>query len=120
MLKKNILKSESLLMLAAIIWGFAFVAQRAGMEFIGPFYFNGIRFALGAFSLLPIIYFQKRQHTQISNTQDRKLTIIGGLLGGIILYIASNLQQLGIVYTTAGSAGFITSLYVIFVPILKS
>lgn len=118
MLDKNILKSEFLLLLTAIIWGFAFVAQRAGMEFIGPFSFNGIRFALGSVSLLPLILYQKKRGLLKTSSQDKKLTLIGGLLGGIVIYVAASLQQIGIVYTSAGSAGFITTLYVIFVPIL--
>lgn len=118
MLDKNTLKSEFLLLIAAIIWGFAFVAQRAGMEFIGPFSFNGIRFALGSISLLPLILYQKNRGIIKTNSQDKRLTLIGGLLGGVVIYIAASLQQIGIVYTSAGSAGFITTLYVIFVPIL--
>jgi drug/metabolite transporter (DMT)-like permease len=118
MLDKNILKSEFLLLLTAIIWGFAFVAQRAGMEFIGPFAFNGIRFALGSVSLVPLILYQKKRFPSATKPDKKNITLIGGVLGGIVIYIAASLQQLGIVYTTAGSAGFITSLYVIFVPIL--
>jgi len=115
---KNILKSEILLLLTAIIWGFAFVAQRAGMEFIGPFAFNGIRFALGSLSLIPLIIYQKNKNQSVAFPKSKNLTLIGGLLGGLVIYLAASLQQLGIVYTTAGSAGFITSLYVIFVPVL--
>jgi len=115
---KNIVKSEILLLLTAIIWGFAFVAQRAGMEFIGPFAFNGIRFALGSLSLIPLIIYQRNRNHSFALPKSKNLALIGGLLGGIVIYLAASLQQLGIVYTTAGSAGFITSLYVIFVPVL--
>lgn len=105
-------------MLTAIIWGFSFVAQRAGMEFIGPFAFNGIRFALGSLSLLPLIFYQKKKSAFKTTEKDKNITLIGGLLGGTVIFVAAGLQQIGIVYTSAGSAGFITSLYVIFVPIL--
>ncbi len=109
-------KSTGILLLAAIIWGFAFVAQRAGMEHIGPFTFNAIRFALGVLVLLPII-----NMTQFKQPPDqsykRKHLVMGGLLAGIVLFAGASFQQVGIVYTTAGNAGFITSLYVIMVPV---
>jgi len=109
--RKKLLKAESFLMLTAIIWGLAFVAQRMGMDYIGPFAFNGIRFGLGALSLLP-----KGNKTILR--PDPRITWTGGILAGIIVYLAAGLQQVGIVYTTAGNAGFITSLYIIIVPIL--
>ena len=113
-------KSEFLLLLTAIIWGFSFVAQRAGMEYVGPFTFNGIRFALGSLALLPFIYFFTKKSgltLQPPVTNQSTGFISGGILLGTILFIASSFQQVGIVYTTAGNAGFITGLYVIFVPI---
>jgi drug/metabolite transporter (DMT)-like permease len=114
-------KSDGLLLLTAIIWGGAFVAQRVGMEFVGPFTFNGIRFALGALVLLPLILSKK-----ISNGVDRSkakpagssVIVFGGLLIGLFLFAGASLQQMGIVYTTAGNAGFITGLYVVIVPIM--
>lgn len=136
---RRTLKSDSLLLLVAIIWGFAFVAQRSGMEFIGPFTFNGIRFALGSISLLPLIYFRRKKvsrgidHTSgnelnLSLTENKlskpvqplqgKTVIFWGLFAGILLFMGASLQQAGIVYTTAGKAGFITGLYVVLVPIL--
>ena len=113
------LKSDLLLLLTAVIWGFAFVAQRAGMEHIGPFTFNGIRFALGSLSLIPLLYLKipGRRRTQPVATWNR-ITVSGGLLAGLALFIAASFQQIGIVYTTAGKAGFITGLYVIMVPAL--
>lgn len=118
-MESKTLKSDFLLLLAAIIWGFAFVAQRAGMEHVGPFTFNGVRFALGSLSLVPLLYFRKTAGKR-SGTHNpfNKLTIKGGLVSGIVLFIAATLQQTGIIYTTAGKAGFITGLYVIFVPII--
>ena len=107
----KVLKYDILLLLTASIWGFAFVAQRVGMEHIGPFVFNGIRFTLGALVLIPFL-FNKDQ-----NTKNFKTTLIGGIYAGIALFLGSSLQQVGIVYTTAGNAGFITGLYVVIVPI---
>ncbi|MDA3940125.1 MAG: DMT family transporter, partial [Spirochaetia bacterium] len=120
------LKNDSLLLITAIIWGFAFTAQRAGMEFIGPFTFNGIRFLLGAISIIPLIYWEKKAklkkesvNTQNSfNKHTLKPLIKYGAAGGILLYLGASLQQIGIVYTSAGKAGFITGMYVIIVPIL--
>lgn len=105
----------------AIIWGFAFVAQRAGMEFLGPFTFNGIRFALGCLSLLPLLLISAEQRTAADHLLPRpglKTTLLGGGALGLVLFLGASLQQIGLVYTTAGKAGFITGLYVIIVPIL--
>lgn len=113
------LKSDLLLLLTALIWGLAFVAQRAGMEFVGPFLFNGIRFALGALVLLPFIFWGKSKKIQGEyDCKVRKECFKGGLITGLVLFIAASLQQTGIVFTTAANAGFITSLYVIIVPVL--
>ncbi len=112
----SVLGHEALLLLTSIIWGLAFVAQRAGMESIGPFAFNGIRFILGSLSLLPLILFLKPKPKP--NGQIRLNPLIAGLIAGIILFIAASLQQVGMVYTTASNGGFITSLYVIIVPLL--
>lgn len=105
------LKSDLLLLLTAAIWGFAFVAQRVGMDYIGPYLFNGIRFLLGASVLLPLILL-KKQHT------DHRLLLKAGLTSGLLLFFGSSLQQLGITTTTAGNAGFITGIYVVIVPFL--
>jgi len=110
--------SDVLLLLTAIIWGLAFVAQRAGMEHIGPFAFNGIRFALGSISLLPLIYFQKKRDNTSQTIKSRRLLYFGGLFAGLVLFAGASFQQIGIVYTSAGNAGFITSLYVLIVPVL--
>ncbi len=93
-------------MLTAAIWGFAFVAQRAGMSHLGPMVFNAIRFGLGSLILYPIF----RKH--LSSTYLKQ-----AILAGTVLYAGAALQQWGIVYTTASKAGFITGLYIIFVPI---
>lgn len=105
-----------MLWVTAAIWGFAFVAQRAGMEFIGPFTFNGIRFLLGSASLVPLIFWMKYKKADPSAKQKNILK--GGLLAGLVLFIGASLQQTGMVYTTAGKAGFITGFYVILVPLI--
>ncbi len=113
------LKNDSLLMLTAIIWGFSFTAQRAGMEFIGPFTFNGVRFLIGAFSILPLILLGNKNENKSKSSQlNIKYLVLYGAAGGVLLYLGSSLQQAGMVYTTAGKAGFITGMYVIIVPIL--
>jgi drug/metabolite transporter (DMT)-like permease len=106
-----------MLWITAAIWGFAFVAQRAGMQFIGPFTFNGIRFALGSISLVPIIWIQQKKGT-LTKVDSKRGFIKGGLLAGIILFAGASLQQAGMIWTTAGKAGFITGLYVILVPMI--
>jgi len=108
------LRSRLVLLCAAIIWGLAFVAQRRGMEFVQPFTFNAVRFALGSVSLLPFVFLNRHAPRAVS----RRTMWWGGLACGTFLFIAGSLQQIGIVYTTAGKAGFITGLYVILVPIL--
>jgi len=118
-LESKTLKADLLLLLAAIIWGFAFVAQRAGMEHVGPFTFNGVRFALGSLSLVPLLYFGKFAKSKPeTHNHSNRLTLKAGLISGVVLFVAATLQQTGIIYTTAGKAGFITGLYVIFVPII--
>jgi drug/metabolite transporter (DMT)-like permease len=111
------LKSDTLLLLTSIIWGFAFVAQRAGMNYVGPFVFNGVRFALGSMSLLPLLLLNRKKGNA-SPAPSIKPVILGGSLAGLTLFIGASLQQVGIIYTTAGKAGFITGLYVVIVPIL--
>lgn len=117
------LGANILLLLTAAIWGFGFVAQRVGSQSIGAFTFNGIRFALGSISLIPLlIYFNKRNkiHSDDDGTIEvpSKKTILPGVLVGIALYAGATLQQIGLIYTTAGKAGFITGLYMVIVPII--
>jgi len=115
------LKSDALLMLTATIWGFAFVAQRVGMEYVGPFTFNGVRFALGSLSLVPLMLLKRKNPSAIAALlppADRQTVAWGGALAGLVLFMGASLQQVGLVHTTAGNAGFITGLYVVIVPLL--
>jgi len=114
------LQSDLTLLLAAIIWGFAFVAQRVGMEFVGPFTYNGVRFSLGVAVLLPFLFFRSNGNEPLiiySHNADKRKIIIGSLMTGLFLFGGVALQQLGLQSTTASKAGFITGLYVVFVPI---
>ena len=100
-----------------MIWGFAFVAQVEGMEYIGSFTLNGTRFVLGVISLLPVVLFFERGRTAKA---ERIKTVRASLMAGTALFCASSLQQLGIEYTgSAGVAGFITGLYIVLVPIVS-
>ena len=113
-MRSNSLRADLLLLLTAFIWGFAFVAQRLGMEYVGPYLFNAARFALGCLPLLPFV----AQNASGPLLPHLLRAAPGSLLAGLFLFAGSSLQQVGIVYTTAGKAGFITGLYVILVPIL--
>lgn len=118
-MKLEVAKANLLLFLAAAIWGLAFVSQRMGMEFLGPFTFNGVRFILGSLSLVPLLYYNARQASDAqSKPQYKPGVVTGGILAGSVLFIAASLQQIGLVYTTAGKAAFLTSLYIILVPLL--
>ena len=111
------LRATFLLLLTAIIWGLAFVAQEVGAEYLGTFSFNGIRFLLGAASLLPVVLFFERE--RMTRAKWKKL-LLSSLAAGTVLFSASALQQYGVqLGTPAGKAGFITGLYTVIVPILS-
>ena len=112
-MKTGAWRADALLLLTAVIWGFAFVAQRVGMDHLGPFAFNAARFTLGSLSLLPLVWFFPDR--QQSGTQT---LLLGSLAAGALLYAGSSMQQIGLVYTTAGNAGFITGLYIVLVPLI--
>lgn len=118
-MKEQELKANGLLLLTAAIWGFAFVAQRVGIEYLGSFTFNGIRFALGSFSLIPLILFfnNKRKKEKTEEGHDFKSALPAGIMIGFILFFAASLQQVGLEYTSVGKAAFITGFYIILVPI---
>lgn len=105
-----------LLVLTAAIWGFSFVAQKSGMEYVGPFTFNGVRFALGSISLLPLYFFNRNKRKEVAKSV--RYSIKPGIILGTVLFIAASIQQIGMIFTSAANGGFITSLYVILVPIL--
>ena len=110
------------LFLAAFIWGSAFVAQSKGMDYVGPFTFLSVRFFIGGFVLLPVILIRNRVKKHKSaypseNTGSFRYLMVGGIFCGIILCLAAAFQQYGLLYTSVGNAGFITTLYVIFVPL---
>lgn len=121
------IKSTGFLMLTAIIWGTAFVAQREGMSSIGPFMFSALRMYLGTLTLLPIIYFYTVKTNanpnlpvpSFSEKKAAKKTLVqGGLWCGLIIFFAANFQQVGLVSTSAGKTAFITTLYILLVPII--
>lgn len=140
--QKMPLKNSLCLLLAATIWGIAFVAQSVGMEYVGPFTFNGVRSLIGAAVLVPVIFILNRsknsqnipssnevstasgsssaatQNTATAFPYNNRDLCIGGIACGIALFAASNFQQFGIQYTTVGKAGFITACYIVIVPII--
>ena len=115
--KKNNRKvgSAALLLIASLIWGVSFVAQSAGMEHIGPFTFTAARSLLAAVVLIPCFLLMDRLGW--SPAADRRITWKAGIILGAILFVGQNLQQVGILYTSVAKAGFITSLYIVLVPI---
>jgi len=108
------------LLLATIFWGSTFVAQEKAMEFIGPFTFQAVRTGLGALCLLPVIFLLDKKEGKgfWTGWKDKRLWL-AGLLCGIPLFLAGNLQQLGIgAGTDAGKSGFLTAMYILFVPLI--
>lgn len=115
------MKYSLLLLLTAAIWGFAFVAQSAGGDAVGPFTFNAVRSVIGAAVLVPVIKFLDHLGYGLKpkNKAEKKKLYISGSLIGIVLFLATNLQQLGITYgRSAGKAGFLTACYLILVPVI--
>ena len=118
---KQQIKSSLILLLTATIWGVAFVAQSVGMEYIGPFTFNAIRCVLGGMVLIPVILvLKKKKETGAENQkkEDKKTLWMGGIACGVILCIASNLQQFGIMEASVGKSGFFTALYIVMIPVI--
>ncbi|NCB06286.1 MAG: EamA family transporter, partial [Clostridia bacterium] len=105
-----------MLLSASLIWGVAFVAQSAGMAYVGPYTFTAVRSALAAIGLGVLILILDKTSFKSKNT-DKKVLWRAGIILGIVMTIASNLQQIGLVTTSAGKAGFITSLYIVLVPV---
>ena len=118
---KQQIKSSLILLLTATIWGVAFVAQSVGMEYIGPFTFNAIRCVLGGLVLIPVILVLKKKKETGAESQekeDKKTLWAGGIACGVILCIASNLQQFGIMEASVGKSGFFTALYIVMIPVI--
>ena len=118
----NHMKNNAMLLLTALIWGCAFVAQSVGMDYVGPFTFNAVRSLIGAAVLLPVIALMDRlegkDKKKAEKKGDTRTLILGGVCCGIALGVASSLQQIGIQYTTVGKAGFITAMYIVIVPLM--
>ena len=123
-MKTETWKRSGILLLAAFIWGIAFVAQSVGMDYVEPFTFNAVRMLLGGFVLIPCIFILEKINPPERKEEkpDKKMLIIGGILCGIALCVGSSLQQIGIAMysadTNVGKAGFITALYIILVPLM--
>lgn len=117
LMRKEVIRANGLLLFAAVIWGGGFVAQRLGMDSLGPFVFNGFRFLLGALTLTPLL-FRKNKLDGDGNPENWGKTLLVGLGAGIFIFGGATFQQIGLIFTTAGKAGFVTGLYVVFVPIL--
>ena len=137
-MRKTSWRNPILLFLTAVIWGVAFVAQSVGMEYIGPFTFNCVRCLIGGVVLIPCIWILDRVRGRGEDMADgcgkgtgedgrpekdrrrseRKVLMTGGVCCGLALFVASNLQQFGIQYTSVGKAGFITAMYIVLVPVL--
>lgn len=124
-MRKKTVKNSLLLLLTALIWGAAFVSQKAGMDYVGPFTYNGVRSILGGVVLLPVIPLLDRLRSRGGVSYDkgkRRDIVLGGILCGAALFVGSSLQQLGILLqdpgTNVGKAGFITACYTVIVPVL--
>ena len=116
---KKQLRGSICLLLATIIWGSTFVAQSVGMDYIGPFTFQAVRCGLAVIGLLPlIIIMDKKAGRSFRKEWANKQLWVGGLLCALPLFLAVNLQQVGIVSTSAGKSAFLTAMYIVFVPIL--
>ncbi len=116
-------RSYAFLLVTALLWGFAFAAQRLGGKALGPFSFNGIRFVVGSVSLLPLVYWMGKVRLRegavagARRRDDARKLAGAGAVCGTVLFCGSSLQQAGMLWTEAGKAAFLTGLYIVFVPI---
>lgn len=123
--KKGIVPGELYLLTTSIIWGGAFVAQKVAMDLLEPFTFNAVRYLLGGLLLIPVIILfqrmnnikEKKDNSVRQKKHQRKSLVFGGMLCGAILFLAGNFQQFGLVTSDAGKTGFITTLYIVVVPV---
>lgn len=121
MMRSHALRADLLMIITAMIWGSAFVAQRLGMDSIGPFLYSGLRFGLAALILLPVLRWLETRSSNSTRAPLEPLNrqlLRGGVLMGLALALGINLQQVGLLFTSVTNSGFITGLYVIIVPLL--
>ena len=118
-MNKLVLRQSAILLLAAAIWGTAFVAQSVGMDYVGPFTFLASRSAIGALVLFAYIKLRdgRGNKERVKEEANAKLLVLGGICCGSLLFLASILQQIGIMETTVGKSGFITAMYIVVVPV---
>lgn len=117
-MRSQALRADALMMFTAIIWGSAFVAQRLGMDHIGPFLYTGLRFALAAVVLIPLLAYTSAKRNLPDEPLSNRGLLFGGAMMGLVLALGINLQQVGLLFTSVTNSGFITGLYVIIVPLL--
>ena len=115
---RQALRADLLMLLTAMIWGSSFVAQRLGMDAIGPFLYTGLRFALATVVLLPLVVLLSRRAGGKAPQPINRGLLLGGTVMGLALALGINLQQVGLLFTSVTNSGFITGLYVIVVPLL--
>mgnify|MGYP000830718254 FL=1 len=120
-MKKKQIRNSLLLVLTALVWGIAFVAQSTGGDAIGPYSFNSIRSIIGSLVLIPVIFLLDRINPsgkRPKTNEEKRTLFLGGFCCGTVLFLASTVQQLGIYYgTSAGKAGFLTACYILLVPV---
>ena len=117
-MRSHALRADLLMLSTAIIWGTVFVAQRLGMDAVGPFLYSGLRFSLAALVLLPLLPLLERRTSDSAPPPLNRHLLLGGGLMGLALALGINLQQVGLLFTSVTNSGFITGLYVIMVPLL--
>lgn len=117
-MNKYTIRQSFILLLTATIWGVAFVAQSVGMEYVGPFTFNAVRNCIGGLVLLPVIALMKKYaRPDEERKEDKKILFTGGITIGVLLFVATSFQQIGIQSTSVGKTGFITAMYIVLVPL---
>ena len=117
-MQNQALRADLLMLLTALIWGSAFVAQRLGMEHVGPFLYTGLRFALAALVLVPLLTYSAAKQRIPGEPWSTRGLLFGGAMMGLVLALGINLQQVGLLFTSVTNSGFITGLYVIIVPLI--
>ncbi|MDD0841462.1 DMT family transporter [Pseudomonas sp. Gutcm_11s] len=117
-MRSQALRADLLMLLTAMIWGSSFVAQRLGMDAVGPFLYTGLRFTLATLALLPLVLWLGSRDTAHKPAPVSRGLLLGGLAMGLALSLGINLQQVGLLFTSVTNSGFITGLYVIVVPLL--